>query len=355
MKPVVKAAAGLAALGAGCLAYGAGYEVRAFRVRHVDIPCLPAGSAALKVLHLSDIHMTPGQHRKQAWLRSLAALEPDLVVNTGDNLSHQDSVPVVLGALGDLLDLPGVFVLGSNDYWGPVLKSPLRYFLPNSGPKLVPGPALPWRRLRDGFADAGWLDLSNARGELKVGGSVLAFSGVDDPHLRYDDLAAVAGPADPVADLRVGVTPRAVPPRPRRLHPRRVRRDLRGPHARRPGAGAGLRRPGHELRHRHPAVPRVAPPPASAAASAWLQRLGRMRHLAIRPLPLLLLPGGDPGDPDRRRFSDARGRCVDSAGFGLWRSLVARVVRDDEAAGSNPVSPTNENRPAGRTLAVARG
>ena len=25
---------------------------------------------------------------------------------------------------------------------------------------------------------------------------------------------------------------------------------------------------------------------------------------------------------------------------GLWRSLVARLVRDEEAAGSNPVSPT---------------
>lgn len=26
--------------------------------------------------------------------------------------------------------------------------------------------------------------------------------------------------------------------------------------------------------------------------------------------------------------------------FGVWRSLVARVVRDDEVAGSNPVTPT---------------
>ncbi|CUR60637.1 hypothetical protein NOCA280062 [metagenome] len=29
--------------------------------------------------------------------------------------------------------------------------------------------------------------------------------------------------------------------------------------------------------------------------------------------------------------------------IGLWRSLVARVVRDDEAAGSNPVSPTDRH------------
>ena len=32
---------------------------------------------------------------------------------------------------------------------------------------------------------------------------------------------------------------------------------------------------------------------------------------------------------------------VGSFTTGVWRSLVARVVRDDEAAGSNPVTPTN--------------
>ena len=29
----------------------------------------------------------------------------------------------------------------------------------------------------------------------------------------------------------------------------------------------------------------------------------------------------------------------------MWRSLVARVVRDDEVAGSNPVIPTNPKPP----------
>lgn len=206
MKALGKVAAGVGVAGAAGVAYSAGYEVRAFRVRHVEIPCLPADSAPVRVLHLSDIHMTPGQHKKQRWLRSLAALEPDLVVNTGDNLSHRDSVPVVLSSLADLLDLPGVFVLGSNDYWGPVLKSPLRYFLPSGGSKRLQGPRLPWRPLRDGMVEAGWLDLTNSRAELKVAGAVIAFAGVDDPHLRYDDLAAVAGPADPLVDVRIGVT-----------------------------------------------------------------------------------------------------------------------------------------------------
>jgi len=38
-----------------------------------------------------------------------------------------------------------------------------------------------------------------------VGDLDFAFTGVDDPHLGYDDLAAVAGPAPGDADVRLGV------------------------------------------------------------------------------------------------------------------------------------------------------
>ena len=31
--------------------------------------------------------------------------------------------------------------------------------------------------------------------------------------------------------------------------------------------------------------------------------------------------------------------------FGVWRSLVARFVRDEEAVGSNPATPTNGRGP----------
>ena len=83
------------------------------------MPVLTPGSTPLRVLHLSDLHMRPTQRRKQAWLRELARWEPDLVVNTGDNLSHPKAVPAVVQALGDLLSVPGVFVFGSNDYFAP--------------------------------------------------------------------------------------------------------------------------------------------------------------------------------------------------------------------------------------------
>ena len=191
--------------GLGALAYAAAVEVRAYALRRVELPVLPAGSAPLRVLHLSDIHMTPGQERKQRWLRSLADLEPDLVVNTGDNLAHMRSVPVVLDAFDGLLDVPGVFVLGSNDYYAPSGRNPVRYLLPDDGRRNTHTPQLPWRELRDAFEGRGWVNLTNRRTGLDVRGLRLALAGVDDPHLEYDDLAAVAGPADPGADLRVGV------------------------------------------------------------------------------------------------------------------------------------------------------
>jgi uncharacterized protein len=201
-----RAAAAVAVTGAATLAWSAGVEVRWFALRNATLPALPAGAEPIKVLHLSDLHMTPRQGRKQDWVRGLAALEPDLVVNTGDNLAHMRSVPVVLDALGDLLDVPGVFVFGSNDYFAPSLRNPMRYLLPDDGQRNTHTPRLPHSELRTGFEARGWLDLTNRRETLKVKGTSFAFAGVDDPHLGYDDLAAVAGPADTDADVRMGVT-----------------------------------------------------------------------------------------------------------------------------------------------------
>src|SRR4051794_29284677 len=139
MHPVLKLSSGVIAAGVATLAYSAGYEVRAFRLREATVPCLPPRSDEIRVLHLSDVHLTPTQRRKEEWLAGLAALEPDLVINTGDNISHVDAVEPLVDALGELLDVPGVFVFGSNDYWGPVMKNPLRYFLPNGGSKRFHG------------------------------------------------------------------------------------------------------------------------------------------------------------------------------------------------------------------------
>jgi predicted MPP superfamily phosphohydrolase len=199
----------VAATGAAAGAAGLGYawwEARWFTVRHTTVPVLPAGARDLRVLHLTDLHLTPYQHRKRAFLATLARLQPDLVVDTGDNLAHEDAVAPLLEALAGLTHRPGVFVMGSNDYFSPVPKNPVRYLLPDDGSRNTSSPQLPWRDLVAGFTDAGWVGLDNRRATLEVGGLRIAFTGVDDPHLHYDDLHAVTGPADPDADLRVGVT-----------------------------------------------------------------------------------------------------------------------------------------------------
>ena len=203
--PVVRRTLGLGTLaGAGLAAYAA-WEARQYTLRRVTVPLLPSGHAPLKVLHLSDIHMAPDQRAKQDWLRDLADLEPDLVVDTGDNLAHMRAVPVVADALGGLLDRPGVYVLGSNDYYAPGMRNPLRYLVPDDGKRNTSTPQLPWPELKERFGRAGWLDLTNGFGSLTVRDTTIAFVGVDDPHLAYDDLDRVAGPAEPTADLRLAV------------------------------------------------------------------------------------------------------------------------------------------------------
>jgi predicted MPP superfamily phosphohydrolase len=192
--------------GLATLAYSAGWEVRNFVVRRAQIAALPPGSAPIKLLHVTDLHLVPRQGRKRDWLASLADLKPDLVVNTGDNLAHMDSVGPLLEGFGPLLDVPGVFVFGSNDYFSPKLRNPARYLLPDDGTRNTNSPKLPFEDLRGEFKRHGWLDLNNAFGALELNGNSISFAGVDDPHLEYDDLAAVAGPADPSADLRIGVT-----------------------------------------------------------------------------------------------------------------------------------------------------
>jgi len=197
------AAAGAAGLAS--LAWAALYEVRAFTLRRVEVPVLKPGARPLRVLHVSDLHMTPDQRAKREWVRSLAGLEPDLVIDTGDNLAHRDAVAPVLDALGPLLERPGAFVMGSNDYYEPTFKNPVRYLLPVGEPRLSKR-RLPADDLREGMLAAGWVDLDNARERVKADHREIELVGTDDAHIRLDRYADVAGPVDPAADLSMAVT-----------------------------------------------------------------------------------------------------------------------------------------------------
>ncbi len=193
--------AGAAALGIG---YASLIERNAFTLREVTMPVLEPGSSSLRVLHISDLHMMPNQKLKQNWLRELDRLDPDLVVNTGDNLSHQRAVPAVVQSLSSLLGRPGLFVFGSNDYFAPKPKNPFKYF--NKEHKRTHGEPLPWQDLRAAFTERGWLDVTHTRRELEVAGIRIATAGVDDPHLKRDRYDTIAGPPNPMANLKLGIT-----------------------------------------------------------------------------------------------------------------------------------------------------
>ena len=189
--------------GVGSLTYGLA-EAQAFKVRELDLALLPAGSESIRVLHLSDLHITPAQTRKINWVKSLAKLEPDFVVGTGDFLAHQLAVPAVVEAMNELLDIPGAFVLGSNDYFAPTIKNPLTYFKKDREIR-AEGTALPTSDLVDELSDAGWLDLNNKQSTAVINGVKIHFRGTDDPHINKDDYAAVAGAFDSDA-FAFGVT-----------------------------------------------------------------------------------------------------------------------------------------------------
>ncbi len=197
----IAAAAGVATLG-----YATVIERNWFVLRQQDVPVLPPGTAPLRVLHISDTHLTPGRHRLMAFLRSLDTLEPDLVVNTGDSIASPLAVRCLLESLGPLLDRPGVFVYGSNDLYSPKPANPARYLWRTSvGEHRAEEPDLPWEKLGEELTARGWLDLNNRRGQLKAGGLNIAFAGVHDSHSLRDRYHLVAREADPAADLRLGV------------------------------------------------------------------------------------------------------------------------------------------------------
>ncbi len=187
--------------GLATFAYSTLYEVEAYTVREAEVPVLAPGAAPIRLLHISDMHLLPQQRRRQEWIRSLADLRPDLVVNTGDTMASARSIPAIMHALDPLLDLPGAFVPGNNDYYAPQRRSPVRYFLPKrpiEGP-----PELPWPELSRAMARRGWADLTNRRAAVKVGDAVVAFAGTDDPHLFRDAYQRIAGPADPDSVVRI--------------------------------------------------------------------------------------------------------------------------------------------------------
>lgn len=135
------------------------------------------------ILHISDLHFRKGQRKKTNFINRLAKLNPDLVINTGDNLGGVSQEENTADALEPLLEKPGGFVFGGNDYRGPVPKNPLGYLLKSSSKKK--SSPLDSEKLAGLFAN--WADLNNDSKIFDINGTKIRFIGLDDPHEQYDN------------------------------------------------------------------------------------------------------------------------------------------------------------------------
>lgn len=201
----------MGAAGVAAAVWGIGIERHLFTVREATASALAPGSEPIRVLHISDAHMAPWQHRKQDWLASLAQLEPDLIVNTGDNLGHRDGLDGIRRAFDPFAGIPGVFVHGSNDVVGPTPRNPLRYFLGPSKKHHEPVSLDTAAMDRYFTEELGWTDLNNAAARLTLAGNSVDLFGVNDAHRDWDRLDVLPAAinelgASDADDTRLGVT-----------------------------------------------------------------------------------------------------------------------------------------------------
>ena len=297
-----------AAAGAGLTAYAA-WEARQYTLRRVEVPLLPAGARPLRVLHLSDIHMTPG-----------SAPQAGVAGRAGDAASPTwSSTPATTWRTPPrsrwcatrsvpLLDVPGVFVFGSNDYFSPTAPQPAALPAARRRPPQHPlreaALARPARRLHRGRLGRPHQPARGRQGRR----AVLRLRRRRRPAPALRPARRRRRPGRPAGRRPAGRRARAVPPGARPVRRRRLRRDPGRPHPRRPGLPARRRRADHQLRPRARPRQGAAPPPGRLAGRRpglhLAARLRRDRHLAVRPDPgglppeatlLTLVPGG----PDR--------------------------------------------------------
>ncbi|NDD30459.1 MAG: metallophosphoesterase [Proteobacteria bacterium] len=149
------------------LAWGVMVERRWPQLTRHDVPVagLPAALDGLRVVHLSDLHWDDhtSPARMHAIFNQVNALRPDLVVLTGDLITHyRRHIAPCAAAIGRLRGRLGVHaVLGNHDHWA-------------SG-----------RQMADALRSVGVNVMMNEHVLVEDG---LWLVGVDDPHLRRADL-----------------------------------------------------------------------------------------------------------------------------------------------------------------------
>jgi predicted MPP superfamily phosphohydrolase len=179
---------GLRTVGAGVAAltaYATVVERRWYRLRRVRLPGALRRPGRLRVLHVSDLHLAPWQDHRVRFLAELTHEDHDLVVASGDLLGWSEVEDLAARALAPLTSggRPGIAVLGTNDRFGPVLKSPLAYF--HTPEQRLHGAALDTDRLVARLAHHGYETIIDGASEVVTSAGTIAVGGIDDPHLAF--------------------------------------------------------------------------------------------------------------------------------------------------------------------------
>ena len=194
----------LGALAAGV--YGTCIEPYRLRVRRVRLPLasLQATDAAVRLLHVTDLHLRANDTRRVRMLRRLGSLQPDLLLLTGD-LIHGGRDPeaeleAVLAALAPIRATYGAYaVLGNHDH---VRRHRIKSWL--GAPLRFQDTSALTRRLEA----EGIHVLNNAHVTVAVRGQPLTLVGVDDPFYWLDDIGqATAGAPQDTTRLLLAHTP----------------------------------------------------------------------------------------------------------------------------------------------------
>lgn len=176
-------------------------EARLHRVRRYYVPVLPPKSRPLRILQVSDLHLRSSTHRLIEFLEGLSSEEYDIVLATGDLLSQPGIVDRCAELLNGLRARHGrYFVFGSSDYFQPLTKGYLDYFLKR---KRFGNKPMPTDRFKELLKAEGWQDLTNTNAKCAAGSLSIQLTGMDDPHLEWEDRTVLK--RDPKADVAICV------------------------------------------------------------------------------------------------------------------------------------------------------
>jgi uncharacterized protein len=163
-------------------------EGRSYRLGRVEVP-VGDGSPPLRILHLSDTHLsglTPDLHR---WLGGLpeAVGEVDLIVATGDLIDDDAGIDMAVDALGRFeARLGRYYVLGSHDYFQSTIRGLMAGLSTLYAARRSPETSRPadTARLEGGLKESGWISLGNAVETVNTPNGTVRLAGVDDPFLK---------------------------------------------------------------------------------------------------------------------------------------------------------------------------